>query len=126
MNDERINGQIDIERRALAYAVRAIKLVRHLESKRDCASSVIARQFLRSAMSIGANMSEAQSAETKRDFVHKCTLSLKEARESHYWLRLILAADLVEEKRMSEIMNETNQLIAIITTIVKRTKLAMS
>jgi len=74
-------------------------------------------------MSIGANMSEAQSAETKRDFIHKCTLSLKEARECHYWLRMVLEAKLIEEKRMTEIMSETDQIIAILTTIVKKTKL---
>src|SRR4051812_29734628 len=98
MNYERVDGRVDIERRTLAYGVRAITLVRFLESKRDSASVVIARQFLRSATSIGANMSEAQSAETKRDFIHKCTLSLKEARECSYWLRLILEAKLIEEK----------------------------
>jgi len=77
-------------------------------------------------MSIGANLSEAQSAETKRDFVHKCTISLKEARESYYWLRLILEAELVEERRITEIMNETSQIIAILTTIVKKTKRGMN
>lgn len=102
--------------------MRAIKLVRFLEAKGDNASVIIARQFLRSAMSIGANLSEAQSAETKRDFVHKCTLSLKEARECHYWLRLILATGLIEEKRMVEIMDETHQVIASLTAIIKKTK----
>jgi four helix bundle protein len=125
MNDERINGQIEIERRTLAYAVRAVKVVRHLESKRDTATSVIARQFLRSAVSVGANLSEAQSAETKRDFVHKCTIALKEARESLYWLRLIVEANIVEENRMLGIMDETNQIVAILTTIIKKTKLAL-
>ena len=126
MNDERNRSIFDIDARAIAYAVRAVKLVRFLESRRDSASLIVGRQLLRSAMSIGANLSEARSAETKRDFVHKCTISLKEARECHYWLRLLVAAELITEKRLADFLNETDELIAILTTIIKRTKRAIS
>ena len=122
MNDERKTKEFNIDRRALAYAVRAIKVVRFLEGKRDSASQVIARQFLRSATAVGANLSEAQSAATRRDFVHKCTISLKEVRECFYWLRLLVAAELIEERRLTELMNETDELIAFLTTIIKRAK----
>jgi four helix bundle protein len=122
MNDERIQPIFDIDARALAYAVRAVRLVRFLETRRDSASQIIARQLLRSAMSVGANLSEARSAETKRDFVHKCTISLKEARECLYWLRLLVAAEMITEKRLADFLNETDELIAILTTIIKRTK----
>ncbi len=122
MNDERIRAPRDIEQRTLAYAVRAIKLVRFLETTRDSASQVISKQFLRSATAIGANLSEAESAETKPDFIHKCAIALKEARECLYWLRLMAAAELIEERRLVEFLKETNQIVAILTTIIKRAK----
>jgi len=77
-------------------------------------------------MSIGANLSEARSGETRRDFVHKCTIALKESRECLYWLRLLVAAEMITEKRLAAFLNETDELIAILTTIIKRAKRSIS
>jgi len=60
-----------------------------LQEKRDGAGWVLGKQYLRAATSIGANIEEAQSGETKADFIHKYGIAQKEAKESHYWLRLL-------------------------------------
>src|SRR5208282_6800899 len=79
----------DIRKRAYLYALRAIKLYRHLQEQRDGAGWVLGKQYLRAATSIGANIEEAQASESRADFIHKVGISQKEARESLFWLRLL-------------------------------------
>ena len=81
----------DIQDRTLRYGVRAVKLYRYLQRQGDGAGMVLARQFLRSATSIGANLIEAEGGESRRDFIHKCAIAQKEARECRYWLLLMQA-----------------------------------
>ncbi|MBN2535384.1 MAG: four helix bundle protein [Spirochaetales bacterium] len=83
---------------------------------------IIGKQFLRSATSIGANIQEAQSSESKADFIHKCSISQKEARESHYWLRLLAASKIIESENLQPLIQETDEIIAIITKIIMNTK----
>ncbi len=73
-----------------AFALKIIKYVEELESKRKY---VIANQLLKSATSIGANVREAQNAESKNDFIHKMKLAAKEADETEYWLSLCNASE---------------------------------
>ncbi len=74
----------DIRERTFVFAVRSVKLVKQFPRTLD--STVIGRQFLRSATSVGANVEEAHGAESQRDFVHKMGIACKEARETSYWL----------------------------------------
>ncbi len=80
------------------------------------------RQVLRSGTSIGANLEEAMAGQSKADFVSKCNIALKEARETHYWLRLFKENKVVDAERLSELTKESNELIAILTTIVKKSR----
>lgn len=112
----------DIGERTLEYSLRAIRLYRALEDLRDSAGLIIAKQYLRSATSIGANVAEAQSAESKADFIHKYSLAQKEARESLYWLRLLEKSEIVDGCRLDPLIHETDELVAIITTIIVRAK----
>jgi four helix bundle protein len=112
----------DIEERVEVYALRAIKLYRHLSELKDGTAWILGKQFLRAATSIGANLIEARAGESRRDFVHKCSIAQKEARESKYWLTLLLKAELVSPDRLNELIDETDQLIAIITQIIVNTK----
>jgi four helix bundle protein len=112
----------EIEGRAMDYAVRAVKFFRHLKSKRDDIGSVIGRQYLRSATSIGANLVEARCAESKRDFVHKCGVAQKEARESLYWLQLTARIELVAPARLQPLIQETEEILSIVTRIIRNTK----
>lgn len=113
---------VDIGERTLDYGVRAVRLFRALQQQPDRAGWVIARQYLRSATSVGANIAEAQSAETRADFVHKHGIALKEARESMYWLRLMAKSGLLPSEKLRPLQRETEEIIAIVTTIIVRSK----
>lgn len=76
-------------------------------------------QLLRSGTSIGANIEEAHGSQSKADFTAKLSIACKEARETHYWLRLFTATKILPAERLADLTDEANQLIAILTTIVK-------
>ena len=108
--------------RSFEYSVRAVSLYRFLQEKEDGAGWVLGKQYLRAATSIGANIEEAQSGETKADFIHKYGIAQKEARESHYWLRLLVESGTVPARRLKPLMRETEELYAVITAIIRNTK----
>ena len=78
-------------------------------------------QLVDAALSVGANLEEAKAGQTKADFHAKLRISLKEARESHYWLRILLKSGVVREERLQPLVDEANEIVAILTTIAKRT-----
>jgi four helix bundle protein len=110
----------------MVYALRAVRLYQHLQSQRDGVGLMLGKQFLRAATSIGANLTEAHGGESKRDFIHKCSISQKEARESKYWLVLMQKSKIVPEKRLNNLIDETDQLIAILARIVINARKAMT
>lgn len=79
------------------------------------------RQVLRSGTSIGAKLEEA-AAQSKADFICKCNIALKEPRETYYWLRLLVEAEVIAAKKLTDLVNESNELVAILTTIVKKSR----
>ena len=111
----------DIRERSFQYALQAIKLFQVLKLQRNEASAILSKQYLRAATSVGANLEEAYAAESKRDFLHKCRISLKEVRECRYWLRLMNESDISSNLQLTELLTETCELVAIMTTIVKKT-----
>jgi four helix bundle protein len=114
----------DIRDRAFEFAVRIIKFCQFLEKHTEVSKN-LTRQLLRSGTSIGANLEEAHSAQSRADFISKNSISLKEARETNYWLRLILATtdfDNNVKKRVNELKEESNELMRIIASIVVSTK----
>ncbi len=114
-------GPRDIGERTLEYAVRGVRLFRSLLKLKDEAARVIGRQFLRSATSVGANIEEAHFAESQADFIHKFRIARKEARESLYWLRVLVESGIVARARLGPLMKETEELIAIVTAIILNT-----
>lgn len=112
----------DIEERTFKYALRAIKVYQALQKGKDGAGWVIGKQFLRSATSVGANVAEAQDAESRADFVHKYAIAQKEIRESLYWLRLLKESELVQNGHLTSLIQETEELKAIITAIIIKAK----
>jgi four helix bundle protein len=111
----------DIQQRTFSFACRIVHLYRHLIA-RDGAGRVLARQLLRSGTSIGANMEEAEAAQSRPDFVSKCRVALKEARETHYWLRLLRETSSVSASRIEPLIAEASELVAILTVIVKSSR----
>ena len=112
--------RVDLGERLLDYAARIIKLVRSLP--KTIVGQRIGDQLLRSGTSGGANYEEAQGAESKADFVHKLQIALKEIRESNYWLRLLAKAGVVPSARLTNIIDESCQLRAMLSKAVARAK----
>ena len=113
------DGPADIRERSFSFALRIVKLCQSLDADPGV-QRTLARQLLRAGTSIGANVEDAHGSQSKADFVSKMSIACKEARETHYWLRLLAASEIVPEKRLHELIDESNQLIAILTTIVKK------
>ena len=78
-------------------------------------------QLASSASSIGANLEEARAGQSKADFHAKLRISLKEARESLYWLRLLQQTDSVSPSRIQPLITEANEIVSILTVIAKKT-----
>jgi len=112
----------DIRRRTYGYSLRAIKFYRALQDGKDGAGWVLGKQYLRAATSIGANVEEAQSGESRLDFVHKYGIAQKEARESIYWLKLLAEFGIVSLPRLKPLIKETEELFAVITGIILSAK----
>lgn len=110
----------DIAKRAIQLTISVIHLANSLP--KTPAGFAISSQVIRSSSSIGANLHEAQSAGTRRDFTHCLTISLKEARETEYWLILISQTFSNDEKQISLLLKEIDEIIRILVSIVKKTK----
>jgi four helix bundle protein len=97
--------------RLLDYGVAILKLTMKLDA--SLPGKHVAGQLFRSGTSAGANYEEACGAESRADFIHKLQIVLKELRESHYWLRLILKSALLQDPAVAVLIEETKQLINI-------------
>ena len=108
----------DLEQRLLDYAARVVRLAEQLPNTRS--GNHVAGQLLRSGTSPLANHGEAQSAESKKDFVHKMKVCLKELRESHRWLLLCKSVPLIKPaSKVDALITETDELIAIFFTSIR-------
>ena len=110
-----------IKKRTFDFGLRIIKLCQFLEG-RSWVNSTLGRQLLRCGTSIGSNVEEAQAAESRADFISKNNISLKEARETHYRLRLLAAAEVVAQSRLQPILDEALELKRILGAIVVSAK----
>jgi four helix bundle protein len=113
----------DIRERTFQFAVRVIRAVRRLPQ--DAATRVIVHQLVKSATSVGANVEEADGAESPRDFIHKTSISRKEARESRYWLRVVRAA-ILDDEEFAALEQESNELVCILSAMIANTKKSQS
>ena len=113
----------NIRKRVFEFALSAVTLFKNICRQSDEADKILGKQFMRSATSIGANIEEAQSAESKADFIHKYSIAQKEARESLYWLRMIKeSCHQVNNTQIDNLLKEIDELISIITAIIVNTK----
>jgi four helix bundle protein len=114
-------GRVDLRVRTKQFALRVIRLFAALPRRPE--ADVIGRQVLRSGTSVGANFREAHRARSDAEFISKLGDCLKELDETGYWLELLIDAEIVAVDRLSPLLEECNQLIAILTTIAKKVKL---
>lgn len=109
-----------IDERSYKFALRVVKLVSSLPH--STAGDALGRQVLRSGTSIGANIEEAYAAASPRDFTNKMSIALKEARETHYWLRLIKDSGLITADRTDSLIQEALELKLILAKTVITSK----
>ena len=109
----------DLKERTFEFAQRIIDIAETLPNKPQC--EVLRKQLAKAGTSIGANIEEADGTITKKDFTNKMAIARKEARETHYWLRLICGRYIKEELISSDI-KECYELISILSCIINKTK----
>lgn len=107
-----------IQIKSFDFALDIIELNRSLIKKKEF---VLSKQLLKSGTSIGANVEEAIAVQSRKDFISKMSIASKKAREANYWLRLIDKSDFIEIN-VSEWVLKSNELVRILTSIVKSTQ----
>jgi len=106
-----------IQAKSFDFAVRVVNLYRHLtEQKKEF---VLSKQLLKSGTSIGANVEEAIGGQSRKDFGAKISIAHKEAREAHYWLRLMKATNYLTEEEAKSILEDCEENLKILTAITK-------
>lgn len=112
-----------VREKSYAFAINAIGLARLLRNNHEYE---LAGQFLRCGTSIGANIEEAQSGISRPDFIAKMAIASKEARETLYWLRLIRDARLLADDQIAPCLREVQELVRLLTAIVKTSQKSKS
>ena len=113
-------GENIIVNKSKAFAIRIINLYRYLcDSKKEF---VLSKQLLRSGTSIGANVKEAINAQSKKEFISKLNISLKEAFEAEYWLELLYETNYIEKHEFESIIVDCKELLKLLTAIIKSAK----
>jgi four helix bundle protein len=107
--------------KSFGFAVRIVKFYKYL-LKKDKYLRSLYEQMLRSGISIGANVSEAQSAHSKKDFVNKLDISLKESSETDFWLKVLHAAEIINENEFESIYKDCDELERLLVSSIKTAK----
>ena len=110
----------NIQEKSFAFAVRIVKLCKLLRIERK--EFTLSNQLLRSGTSIGANVTEAQQAQSRADFLSKLNIALKEASETEYWLRLLEATDYLTTSEFESIYEDCDELVKILVSSVRSIK----
>jgi four helix bundle protein len=105
--------------KSFSFAVRVVKLYKYLKDDKN--EYILSKQLIRSGTSIGANVNEAQEGQTKKDFIAKMSIASKEARESKYWIQLLIKTEYlsIEDKHTQSLLSDSEELIKLLTSIVK-------
>ncbi|OMP31875.1 four helix bundle protein [Mangrovimonas sp. DI 80] len=110
-----------IKEKSFDFAVGIVNLYQELTTEKK--EFVMSRQLLKSATSIGANVREAEFAQSKADFTNKMSISLKEANETDYWLDLLHATNYLDSKEFDKFKLKSQELLRLLVSIVKSSKL---
>ena len=108
-----------VVQKSYAFALQIIQLYKILIEKKEF---VLSKQILRSGTSIGANIHEAVASVSKRDFIHKLGIALKEARETSYWLNLLKDSGYISNEEFNKLNNSCDEIIRILNSIILTTK----
>jgi four helix bundle protein len=102
------------------FALRIIKLYKFISTEKK--EFVLSKQILRSGTSVGANIEEANQAQSKTDFIHKLAIAQKEAAETNYWLRLLRDSEFLTDKQAESLLIDCEELQNILASSIKTTK----
>ncbi|TYB30735.1 MAG: four helix bundle protein [Candidatus Mcinerneyibacterium aminivorans] len=105
--------------KAFRFSISAIKLCKKLQSNNEY---VMSKQLLKSSTSIGANIKESKYAQSKKDFISKLNISLKEAGETEYWLELLHETKYISKEKASKLLKDLRELIKMLVSSVKTAK----
>ena len=111
-----------IKTKSQAFAIRIVKLVKYLVKNTSYPEQPICTQILKSGTSIGANVREAEHAESTEDFIHKLKIALKEANETEYWLEIIFKTDYINLKQYESLNLDCKELNKLLISIIRKTK----
>ncbi len=106
--------------KSLLFAARIVKLNKYLTKEKK--ETVIAKQIIRSATSIGANANEAIYGQSKSDFIAKLQISLKETAETEYWLRLLILSEYITDKEGNSLLDDCLEIKRILISTLKTAK----
>lgn len=108
------------EEKSFLFAVRIVNLCNYLTEKKK--AYTLSKQLLRSGTSIGANLAEAQQAQSRPDFISKLSIALKESVETNYWLRLLHASNYLTDLEFESIIMDCQEIEKMLTAIIKTSK----
>lgn len=108
-----------IKDKSFTFAIEIVSLYKVLIEKKEF---VLSKQMLRSGTSIGANIIEAEHAQSKLDFIHKLSISLKEANETEYWLDLLYKTNYITESEYQNIKIKIVEILKLLTSIINTSK----
>ena len=109
-----------LRKKSFDFAIRIINLYKYLKSKHG--EYVISQQILKAGTSVGALIREAEFAESRKDFMHKLYIGLKEANESKYWLELLYATAYISKSMFQSIYKDSSELVSMLVSSVKTIK----
>ena len=108
-----------VEEKSFLFSIRIVNLYKYLADKNEF---VLSKQILRSGTSIGANIAEAQQAQSTADFISKLSIALKEGSETNYWLRLLNATQYLTNDEFLSLIEDCREIEKMLTTIIKSSK----
>ena len=109
-----------IKEKSFEFALRIVKMYKYLTEKKS--EYVLSKQVLRSGTSVGANIREAEQAQSPADVIHKLNIALKEANETEYWIELLFQSEYIEEEHYKSIIADCGEINKILISIIKTMK----
>jgi len=110
-----------IKNKSFDFAVRIIGLYKYLKDEKK--EYVLSKQILKSGTSIGANVEEADGGISKAEFSNKLSIAYKEAKETHYWLRLLVTSEYIEKKLFDSLIKDLDEIMKILFAIIRTTRI---
>jgi len=117
IEDSRLTKPNPVQEKSYAFALRIVKLYRHLSEERK--EFVLSKQILRSGTSVGANVEEAIGGQSEKDFTAKMSIAYKETRETHYWLRLLRDSLILDNQQADSMLSDCEELLKLCGSIIK-------